>query len=98
MLKIKKIAVGPNYEGLYLFEFTETQKRGVFVPETDGFALGDRVEVLFLEGGNNIVFSLFGVIDWLNSDADVGIGVVFDLMTNEQFKLAINILNNVAYL
>ena len=98
MFKMKKIPIGPNMSGLYLFEFIETGKRGVFVPETDDLIVGDRVELLFYENSNNMIFNLFGVVDWLNNTDDIGVGVLFDSITKEQFKLAIHVLNNVAYL
>ena len=45
-----------------------------------------------------MIFNLFGVVDWLNNTDDIGVGVLFDSITKEQFKLAIHVLNNVAYL
>lgn len=93
-----KISVRPGNDRIYLFEFLETKEKGLFVSDVTGVTDNQAVEVLILDKDDNEVINLIGNVKWINADDDVGVGLVFNDITIEEFRLSMEVLGRVAYI
>lgn len=94
---LKRIIADGEDERTYLFEFEETSKRGIFIPDCLDNKLGEKVVVLISSEEIGLPIEFAGEIDWINDDEEQGSGIIFDNVTKEKFKKAIKFIRNVAY-